>query len=94
MNIASWYRQLAMSAYNNTEGGIDEPLHYIREEFTDRPLEKLESQNYDDEKGDPYVKELGNPDADTVDITSEGEEKEVGTGEREGNLRFFIDLTH
>jgi hypothetical protein len=62
-----------MSAYNNTEGGIDEPSHYINEEFTDRPIEKLESQNYDDEKGDPYVKELGNP---------------------EGNLRFFIDLTH
>jgi hypothetical protein len=73
-----------MSVYNNTEGAIEDKSSHYNHEYSGQPIETLESQYHDDEKGDPYVKELGNPNIETVDVNSEGEEKEVGTGEREG----------
>ena len=71
-----------MSTYDNTGGDIYDEKHY---QSGNLPLDRLESQSYDDEKGDPYVRELGNPDVEEIEVTSEGEEKEIGTGEREGN---------
>jgi hypothetical protein len=78
-----------MSTHENIGGDVEDAPAYERR-YTNDPVEKIESQSFDDEKGDPYVRELGNPDIEEVDIASDGDEKEIGTGERGGN--YFITL--
>ncbi|KAG2183457.1 hypothetical protein INT43_006463 [Umbelopsis isabellina] len=79
-----------MSSHDINGGDVEDAPAYERR-YTNDPVEKIESQSFNDEKGDPYINELGNPDVDHVDITSDGEEKEIGTEER-GGIFGYLDL--